>query len=337
MFKRKTKKEGSGSFSRFFQTVLSVVILTAFVLGISYFVKGVSTFSYEKALRLADPVLAKAGIDPEIVGKVAGIFTSRDLTISIDKGSEKDPKTPGSSADVTPEINPVVLSVALMADSHNYNGLLDQAIKKAQERGISTMFYLGDFTDTGEVNFLQDAKDILDKSGITYYALPGDHDLYAAVGVGNFSKVFGENYQSVKLGDYTFVLLDNSANYTVIPAEEMTWFKEQIATADFVLLHQALYYPTNDRVMGIDINGGEVKTVKAQADEVLGLIRNSNVKAVITADRHQSSENDDPVKKELKHIVIGAISETRNIQKPSFTVLNIMKDGVSGVSEVVLE
>ena len=339
MFKRKTKKVSSHSFGRLAQTIFSVIILTAFVLGISYFVKGVSTFTYEKALKLADPVLTKAGIDKEMVGRVAGIFTSRDLSISVDKNSTNvNESTPTNKTKEQPnnDVQTIAFSVALLADSHNYNGLLDQAIKKVQAQNISTVFYLGDFTDWGDVGSLQNAKEVLDKSDITYYALPGDHDLAQSVGVSNFSKVFGKNYQTVKLNGYTFVLLDDSANYTVIPADEMAWFKEQVTTADFVLLHQALYYPTNDRVMGF-VNGEEVKMVKAQADEILKLIRDSNVKAVITADRHQSSENDDPVKKDLKHIVVGAITETRNTEKPNFDILNITKDGGFEVSEVVLE
>jgi predicted phosphodiesterase len=321
--------------------------LTAFVLGISYFVKGVSTFSYEKALNLADPLLSKVGIDTQLVGKVAGIFTSRDFSISIDKSSQNNPETTPSEENSKPtdkeksssgseSSNNLDLTVALMSDSHNYNGLLGQALLKAKDKNISNVFYLGDLTDWGDVGSLENAKEVLDKSSMTYYVLPGDHDIAQSIGIANFTKVFGKNYQSVTLNGFTFLMLDNSANYAVIPVAEMEWFKGQVALADFVILHQALYYPTNDRVMGI-VNGEEVKMVKAQAEEILKLIRDSKVKAVISADRHQFSENDDPDKKELKHISIGAITETRNTQKPEFDTFSIMKDGSFEVQEVVLE
>ena len=130
--------------------------------------------------------------------------------------------------------------------------------------------------------------------------------------------------------------MDNSANYTVIPEEEMNWFTTEVSDADFVLVHTTMYATDNDRIMGV-VEGEVVSKVKEQADEILTLVRGSNVKAIISGDRHLFSEIEDPVRKSLKHIVLGALTESRNVQTPRFAVLELGAGGGFEVKEVVLE
>lgn len=337
------------------RTVTSIIVLTAFILGVSYIVKGVSTLSIgelsDKTYKLFRPVLEKAGVE-EQVGVVAGIFTRRFGDISTDKtdkgsnntndttkndlSSTKDQESANGVSSKSSQNSGNVKKVSIMSDSHNYNGLLNQALIKTKDMGIDTVFYLGDFTDWGDTGSLQNSKEVMDSSGLTYYALPGDHDLAQSVGTSNFIRVFGKTYQEVEYGGYSFVLLDNSANFTTLSEEQMDWFKITVSDADFVLVHQALFSKDNDRIMGI-VDGDTVTKVKAQADEILTLIRNSDVKAIISGDRHQFSNVRDPVKESLSHIVIGALSEGRNMQTPRFAVLEIDESGSFEVKEIVLE
>ena len=87
------------------------------------------------------------------------------------------------------------------------------------------------------------AKVIMDESGLLYYSLPGDRDLYESVGPQNFYNVFGKPRLSVTIGDVKVVLLDNSANYSLIDSAIIGQFKEEIKDADFVAISQPLYHP----------------------------------------------------------------------------------------------
>lgn len=350
--KRKAKKHSSGNIGRTVRSVVSIVVLSAFVLAISYFVKGVSTFDSNDFLKIANPILTKVGVDDEKFGEVAGKVSKRlgnYINIPGESTESSEPSNPdvktadedsGKTEELTLEPSTeVVTEVALMSDSHNYNGMLEQALNKVKERGITTVFYLGDFTDWGEVTWLQTAKEILDGSGLAYYAQPGDHDLADSATRGlsaakGFNDVFGKNYQSVKVGDTAFVILDNSANYTAISNDEMNWFETEVIQADFVLLHQPVYHPTNPRVMGM-VDGDTVKLVKDQATAILAQTRKAEVKAIIAGDQHQYSVSDDPEDSRLKHVVIGAL--TGKLNKPQFVILRVLKNGDFETESVVLE
>jgi hypothetical protein len=120
----------------------------------------------------------------------------------------------------------------------------------------------------------------------------------------------------------------------------MVWFKGELKDADFVLLSQPIYHPKNNIVMGV-VKGEEVADVLAQSKEILDLIQKSNVMAVIAADQHMSSQNPDPVRDSLSHIVVGAVTKTHdgiiNLQTPKFAVLSVYDDGTYNVADVPLD
>src|SRR3990167_8157658 len=340
------------------RSLAAVVVLSAFVLTVSYVIKGASEFDIYKF----EPLLSRIGVDSSEFRKVAGIFDDREeggeSKKSDLKESENGSKETSGSADISAaytvrgedgapgevkaeEDNKPYITVSLMSDSHESNDLLAKALEIASQKNIGQVFYLGDYTDLGVEEALISAKKVMDNSGLKYYSLPGDHDLWKTVGPENFIKVFGKNYQSVTLSGFKFVMLDNSANYTVIDLAQMDWFTKELEDADFVLVPQPLYHSTNNRVMGV-VNGEEVKEVRKQALEILALIRESEVKAVIAGDHHSSSTNTDPEKGNLKHIVVGAITKTRagdgvvNLQTPRFSLLKIYNDDSFELEEVVL-
>jgi predicted phosphodiesterase len=339
--KNKTEKK-TKALLNFVKFIFSIVILTALVLGISYFIKGASTLTVGQVMLFSEPILQKLGINTIKISQVAGDMTQR-VQKQVQKvdtgltGGSDDKQSSKSNTSVTPVRNDVLYNVSIMGDSHDDTVLLAQALQKAKDLKSLAVFHLGDLTNLGVIENLETAKDVLDRSGMKYYVIPGDHDLWKSVGPDNFKSIFGKNYQSVKINDTKFVMLDNSANYTVIDNTEMTWFKTEVLDANFVLLAQPLYHPTFDVVMGI-VNGEEVKTVKDQADEILKIIRDSKVKAIIAADQHMSSDNVDPIRSDLHHIVVGAITKDKNLQtNPRFSVLEFYKDGGYGVRDVMLE
>jgi len=320
------KRNKSAKFSilgKLLRPIISVIVLTALVLGIALFVKEISTLSYKKVISISSPLLAKMGLSSDKAGEVAGEFIKR-----------------ASDTDININSNPIkksepILTVAIFADSHSDNLNLLKAISKTKDLSIDTVFHLGDLTDLGVIDKLEETKKILDESGLKYYAIPGDHDLWQSVGLDNFKQVFGDNFHSITIQGVKFVMLDNSANYTVVDSKLMTWFKEEVRDADFVLLSQPLHHPTFNRVMGV-VDGEDITKVKEQALEIANLIRQSKVKAIIAGDQHASSTNIDAQKPTLSHIVVGAITSELNLQSPRFSVLRVYSDGSYKIEDILL-
>lgn len=342
-----SSKGKSGSVGGFLRPLMSVIVLTAFILAITFIVKGVAQLRVEDIAKETKPLMAKLNInlDTSKVGQVAGSMVSRFTNADLGGGGSSERiNTSVTSTTSEPTGTPAVqdtpqsmlFKIALLADSHSDYENLTKALDITKSMSIGTVMFLGDFTQLGLLDDLTHAKEIMDKSGLKYYALAGDHDLWKSVGFDNFLQVFGKNNQSILIHGIKFVLLDNSANYTEITPETMAWFKEEVSNADFVILSQPLYYPRLDRYMG-HIDGEDVSKVLAQRDMLLEIIRNTNVKAVISADLHTSDSIDDPVKSELKHIQVGAITRERNLQSPRFSVFKYYENGSYDVQDVVLE
>jgi len=358
---------------RALRSLVAIIVLSALVLGIAYSVREISALDVAKVARISGPLLDKFGVDENQVGEVAGKFISRFSDIKSDGDSEKPGayEKEGSVFDQQHSDNlnadnegSLLFSVAILADSHVTDDPADyqvnkEAFKKAldlsKERKVNTVFHVGDITNLGVVEDLRSSKDILDSSGHVYYALPGDRDLWQSVGADNFIKVFGKNYHSMSIKGYKFVLLDNSANYMTIPEDTFKWFKEEVKGADFVLLSQPLFtqglsYPFNMMYMGSTQEATQndemfklQEGVRTQRDELLSLIRESDVKAVIAGDHHRSSSIDDDVKDGLKHYAVGAVAgvakelSQKLLQSQSFSLLKVYEDGSYRVENVLLE
>lgn len=238
-----------------------------------------------------------------------------------------------------------LFSVAIMADCEDDFDRLYAALQVARDSGVRAIFFLGDFTSWGDQAGLQKAKALLDASGFDYYVLPGDHDLAQAVSDGDtsglkyFRAVFGSNVASVEIMGVKFVLLDNSANYTKVSSTRLAWFLSQLPSADFILLAQPLYHAANPRVMGI-VEGEVIDSVRDQAEDLLTKLRESKVKAVIAADQHLFSRQQDPVRIFLEHVVVGALvgneRQLRNPQTPRFVLLSVFKDSSYDIEEVLV-
>lgn len=337
------------------RSVLAVFILSAFVLGISMVVKGVSTLDPIGLAKFSKPILAKLNISEDQAGEVAGEFVERISNTGINVPDEKeedtgqisggssDYKSEGSSdsddSNLSTSSKEVIYQIALMADSEDNFDNLELALDNAKQKGADKVMFLGDLTSYGEVGDLQEGQTVLNNSELEYYILPGDHDLAASDPAGdkNFKRVFDLTNQVVFLGDYKFMLFDNSKNFTPLSYEDMLWFEREVKSADFVLLSQPLYHPSINVVMGI-VDGKEVEEVKDQAEELLNLIRGFEVTAIISADQHTFSVSDDPVKSDLTHYVVGSLLEagSRNYEGPNYAILKIYDDNSFSVNQVDL-
>ena len=358
MFKRRRKKRRSAKksfFNRVFRSIVSIVILTAFILGLSLFVRELSTLDPDRAVKIASPILKKIGISPDTVGEVAGSFVERALKTNIAPSqnytgdlNEDGASVEGGVSSIRGPDEPndaaidreVAFKVALMSDAHNNSANLRKALGKAQSEGAHSVFFLGDFTDFGTVSNLTLAKQIMEESGLLYYAIPGDRDLYDTVGQDNFHAVFGIPQTAVSIQDTAFLLVDNSANYTPIGSDTLGQINSEVFSADFVLVAQPLYHPLasyGKPVMGL-VQGEIVKEVKDQAEDLLADIREADVKAIIAGDHHSFSRSIDKEDDSLEHIVIGPVTDVRAEQsKASVTLLTVYDDDSYNVEELFIE
>ena len=204
MFKKRRRKPRKSFSQRMFRSVTAVIILTAFILGISILVKQASVFDPNKAVNVSRPLLVRLGISPDDVGEVAGTLTSRIFNTNIAPSKDfQDSQNGDLTGDGNSKLSDVRIpdgiastkeldfKIALLSDSHNNDENLKKALEIAKENEVKAVLFLGDFTDLGIVDNLKKAKNIMDESNIEYYALPGDRDLYASTGPDNFIEVFG--------------------------------------------------------------------------------------------------------------------------------------------------
>ncbi len=367
---------GGGLISKGVRAITAIIVLTAFVLGIAFSVKQLAAFDSGAFAKITSPYLAKLGLGENMIGEVAGQFFKRvaDLGGGADDSSSNTeesatseiPSTTYTRTDsqrIAPE-GQVLFSLAIIADSHiandkpeyiNNKEHLRTGLSKVKELGlgIDTIVHTGDITNLGVLGDLQEAKQILNDSGLKYYALPGDRDLFQSVGTANFLKVFGDSKFVFEKDGVKFVGLDNSASYTPISQETMTWFKNEIADADFVIFSQPLYsdgyllfnylYMGSSGEEAADASLAEKQAeVKAQRDELLEAVRGSNVKAILAGDHHRSDSAVDAEEPSLEHYVIGATSEvvgeySQSILQPQkFGVLKVYENGGYMVEDILL-
>ncbi|MEK7595855.1 MAG: metallophosphoesterase [Patescibacteria group bacterium] len=227
-----------------------------------------------------------------------------------------------------------LLTLCLLSDSHNDNAVLEKAFVMSKELKCEYVFFLGDFSSVGAISELEQAKRVMDAGGLPYYSLPGDHDLWKSGDVGNYTLVFGDPNKKIILRGMTFLFLDNSNNETGVSKSNLVWFTDELASLDsgdvaFVLLSNPLYNKSQFKLMGENS-----ETVREQANMLLKLIRNSEIITVIAGDNHLSSRSADPEKPSIEHIVVGALTRSRNLQNPRFSQLTLFKSGNYKLKEV---
>ncbi len=334
------KKPSRHLVARFFKTILSVFVITSFVVVIAVFVKLGTSTTFDDINTQLSPIYAKLGVDSNQVGDVAGAFFTRLSNTDI----KPDTNNPIPMTTPSVERSDIVARIAVVADIHSDLDHLTNALTELDALSIDYLICIGDLTDYGEIVNLTQVKQLLDNSGFDYSCLPGDHDLYQSVNADNYMSVFGEasisRFYTKNINGSTFVFFDNSANFTVIPEIWTSWFAANLVEADYVVLSQPIYHPlisVLSPIMGI-VNGEKNDEVYKQGQWLVDNIRNSDVTAIIAADHHRSSNNQDPINKNLSHIVVGSLAkeEKRNLQTPRYTLFSIYSDGTYSFEDIVL-
>ena len=224
-------------------------------------------------------------------------------------------QTPGSART---ENKGIKNKVAFMADIHNDMDSLDAALKLAKQDGVKVVIVAGDLTINGTRDELIEVMAHLGEGGVKYFAVPGNHDLYN----GLWGGVFGKEYQSFKLDNIKYILINNG-NWRGLGVDQKSWIegevKECLLIKCVAVMHMPLLNNFSKHVMG-EYNAATL----AEAGWLKNLLLKNNVKTGYSGHLHYNS---DYTIDGWETILVGAISKDRNTETPRFTEMVIYDDG----------
>jgi len=228
---------------------------------------------------------------------------------------------------------------AVMSDVHSDWENFQKALEKAKTdmeigpsfvppvggttAGKGFVIITGDLTTIGTKNELLEAKKILEESGLRYYVIPGNHDVWWGRKYKRdvWEEVFGESFESFREDGAKFILINNGdavggINQFKVDEEEtqMDWLKKEteecLKVYCLVFMHIPLNHPNSLHVMG-----EESPLVASEAAELINLLVKNQVKEVFAGHLHFSSSYE---LDGLKTTIVGAVTRDRNLQSPKF-------------------
>lgn len=302
---------------------------------------GLMVYQAYKHFSGVDPLQVdpKTAIFSLITSQEGSDFAKKLLTLDIkDIKQGAQEALPVATPSFTPTA-PLLFRFAIVADTHNDNANLARALVQAKAEGAKFVIGLGDYSDVGTLEELQNTKKIFDGGGLPYYVTVGDHDLWDCrnrhqPAACNFNQVFGPAYQSFVYSDVRFVLVFDSDNYDGIDEAQMGWLRDQLSHVKaskpklfLAFMQEPLYHPSSDHRMG--------KTTPAlgeQAKQVVEMLKEAGVAEIFAGDTHFFTQYSDPVSG-VKMTTVGAVTETRNVQKPRFALVDVYEDGKYNIQD----
>lgn len=350
MFKKHYKKRSTNIGFVIFRLILSLVMFAVLLGGIYSAYKH---FSGLDPLKMDPQAIVSELLAGKVPQEFLGLLSANKITeklsnqISQKSSSQQESKQiPAEEPKNNTSAN-LTFRFLMVADSHNDNEDLSKAISQAKASNPDLKFIigLGDYTEVGTAAEFKSAKKEFDNSGLRYFLIPGDHDLWdcrnrSLPPASCFKSVFGPNYQSFTFENFKFLLLDNSDNYIGFDTEQLKWISDQLVNPNeaspastekikgfFVFLHEPLYHPSSDHYMGWVEKG-----LKSQAEQILFKLKEVGVKKVFAGDIHFFSEYTEP-KTGIDMNTIGAVTIERNPQTPRYTVVSVFDDGSTKVED----
>ncbi|OGC52001.1 hypothetical protein A2982_00060 [candidate division WWE3 bacterium RIFCSPLOWO2_01_FULL_39_13] len=229
----------------------------------------------------------------------------------------------------------IIVKFAIISDTESDWEALKSALNKIKGENVVYVFHLGDITQLGVPEDLQKAKGIFAESGLDVYSIPGDRDLWKSKGIDGYNLAMGEDYGYRMVSGINILLINNSDEYEGIGQEQFNYISENINNSDFVMLHNPIHFDAFPLV-GSKGMGEYSEEVNDQRLALLGMIRNSTVKAVFAGDQHFFREAVDLERPGLYYYFMGALTQKRQIQLPSYAVVTVYEDGDYTVTKTPL-
>lgn len=341
LFKKHDGRKKGGGILTVFRLLLSLVIIA--ILGIGL-LQAVRSFSGVDPLKLSP----KAGLKSLLTSKGAVEFVTGLLSVSPADSLEKAKQalkegTPSNPPESNKPSANLSFKFAVVADSHKDTANLEKALSQAKESGVKFVIGIGDFSDVGTVEELKNTKSRFEVSGLSYYVIPGDHDLWDSrnqknTPTKNFSDVFGQTYTSFSYENIRFLMIDDSDNYLGLDGLQLKWVEDELerekqnpSKALFVFSSTPFYHPSSDHFMG-----KVTPRLKDQADHLNSILKRAGAKQLFFADTHFFSRYNEPVN-DLKMVTVGAVTSDRNIQSPRYALVDVFDDGSYNIEEVEIK
>jgi len=231
------------------------------------------------------------------------------------------------------------IQFAVMGDIHSDWGNFRKALERAKEemgdKGLVVV--VGDLTTIGKKNELLEAKKILNESGLKYFVIPGNHDIWWGRKLKQdvWGEVFGKSFQSFLAEGVKFILLNNADGargfdfYKENGVGQMAWVEKETADCPqrvcLVFLHMPLNHPSSLHIMG-----EESLAVASEAARLKEIFKRNKVREIFVGHLHFSSQYE---LEGLETTVVGAITRERNFQSPKF--LQVFMEGKERVKKEV--
>jgi len=224
-----------------------------------------------------------------------------------------------------------LIKFAVMADVHSDWDNFKSALEIAKKDESEFVIVAGDLTTIGKKEEFLEAKKILDESGLKYYIILGNHDVWYGRRLNQdiFGEVFGNTYFSFKKDGFKFILINNGDDTGGLEKIKGTegqkkWIEketEECLKIDcLVFLHIPLNHPSSIYIMGQD-----QPAVASQAGELIELFKKNKVKELFAGHLHFSSNYE---LDGLKTTIVGALTSERNFQSPKFLEIWAQNDGL---------
>lgn len=341
MFWKKRERKTANPLFKIFRLLLSLFIF-AILLGGIY--SAYKHFSGLDPLKL-DLKSAVTQLDNKIPGEALTLISKVKLPKILGEDKTANGKTSQDGGSETKITSQPHFKFLLIADSHSDNTGLNRAIAQARQshKDIQFIIGLGDYTQVGTVEELEIAKKEFDLSNLRYFLVPGDHDLWDSRDKNqspftNFRQIFGPLYQSFETYNFKFLLLYNSDNYSGMDEEQLKWLEGELERSKegglkgiFVFVHEPLFHPSSDHMMG-----RVTKELKDQANQLTYKFSQMGVKKIFAGDAHYFSQYEEPETK-LSMVTVGAVTLERNPQSPRFAVVTVFEDGSTFVEDVEIK
>jgi predicted phosphodiesterase len=344
MFKshKTSHKRSSNPLFVIFRLLLSLIIFGILVLGSYYAYRQFS--GYDPLKISPDQFLKQLTSKEALISSFFDLLSIGSKTVS--NTTENDISEDYTSLSQIPSEedapkSPLSFKFAIVADSHSDSVNLDKALQMAKAQGVEFIIGLGDYTDIGTIDELQQAKVEFDKTGIRYFSTAGDHDLWDGRDkkkdpITNYQQIFGPPYQSFSFEGVRFLIIYNSDNYLGLGTTQKNWINQELQKVmrdpeiklKLAFTHEPLSHPSGDHFMG--------KVTPDLRDEAIELgnnLKKAGFAELFAGDTHFFTRVTDQ-ETGLKMTTIGAVTSLRNPQLPRFGIISVYENGEYRVEDV---
>jgi 3',5'-cyclic-AMP phosphodiesterase len=210
---------------------------------------------------------------------------------------------------------------AVVTDTHADTKVFPLLLEEIKADNVDFVIHLGDITRVGALSEFRRAKQILDASGLSYYTVPGDHDLVGSHDTSYYEQVFGQPYSSFTWKGIRFILLNNSDGESGMSASELDFInaESEPTLPKLVFLHVPPSHP-----WFVAHTMQETQIGQAQAQILLQWMEAEQVEHVFAGEMHSFVEYTLPG--QIPLTVAGVSGEVENSDRPSYILVRVMQD-----------